>query len=93
MEKKVKRLDSILQNYAVENVKKLQVDEVVKSLQSQGIKNLEDLVASRLDDFHRGGGELARTTFIYEQFIYKESIVLDESIVDILEAHIKSLGK
>lgn|GEM_PF-4044101 len=92
MEPKSKRLDSILANYAVQNVQKMDVAEVVKQLNSQGIKTLEDLVRERLDDFRRGGN-VAATTFIYEQFIYKESIVLDEALVDIIESYIKTALK
>ena len=87
-----KRLDRILNDYAIREVDKMSAENVLSELKEQGINSIEDLVKARLDDF-KGGGEVAKTTFIYEQFIYKESRVLDESLIDVIEAHIRGLKK
>ena len=85
---KSSRLDQVLDEYAVEKVNDLSIDDVMNELEGQGIKSLEDLVSANLADFKGGDGSVANT-FIYTQFVYKNKRVLDGSLMDVIESHIR----
>jgi len=81
-------LEPILDEYAIKKVRNLTPRNVIESLHKQGITSLEQLVEERLADFQRPGN-VAKTTFIYDHFIYKESRALHEDLLDLIEAKIR----
>ena len=78
------RLSRILDVYAERNVRQISSDDVMRRLRKQGITSLEELVAGTLAEFE-AGGDIAKTTFIYTQFIYKKSRVIDSALLDDIE--------
>lgn len=81
------RLDGVLDNYARQRVARMAPQDVLKELRNRGINSLEDLVDVAIKDFGRGG-TVARTTFIYEQFVYKESRVIPDELIDAIESRV-----
>lgn len=84
----IRRLEAILDKYAVRKVRELSVDDVMKRLKRQGITNLEDLVAKSLQDF-ASGGQVAKETFIYTQFVYHKERPVPDELLDIVESNIE----
>ena len=78
------RLENVLDTYAERSVRSKSVESVIEELHKQGIESLEDLVARRLEDF-TSGGDVAKETFIYTQFIYTKSRVIDAELLDFIE--------
>lgn len=85
------RLQGLLDEYAARQVRDLEPKQVLESLREQGINSLEDLVASTLDEF-RVGGTVARTSFVYEQFVYREKRSLEPKLLDDIESVISRAG-
>jgi hypothetical protein len=71
----VSRLQEISQAYARERVATLTEDEVVDALRVQGIESLDALVAKALEaargGLGMGGGQVAKDTFLFTQFVYR----------------------
>ena len=81
----------LLQDYALTQVKKLDEAQVLAALKEDGITDLQGLVRESLKGIRggAGGGSVARTTFIYEQFIYKESLTLPDDVMEVLKARLR----
>jgi hypothetical protein len=82
------RLEAILDEYALRKMQELSVDQVLEVLAEQGIESLEQLVVARLKDFEMGG-DVAKETFIYTQFIYHKERPLPPELLDMVEAEIR----
>lgn len=82
------RLEKILGEYAERKVRALNKDEVLNKLKAAGITTLEQLVEARLADFHRGG-DVAKETFIYTQFIYTKEMPIDHALLDRIESGLR----
>ena len=78
------RLDKVLSQYAEKKVRKLNVAQVVAELNAKGIRTLDELVAARLEDFLKGG-DVAKESFIYEQFVYRKERPVPDELLDIIE--------
>jgi hypothetical protein len=73
--RKVSRLQDVTTRYAAEKVKSLSREEVLAALSVQGVDSLESLVDKALDaarlELGLGGGQVAKDTFLFTQFIYR----------------------
>ena len=83
-------LDDVLREYARAEVRNITTDEVIASLKTQGITSLESLVEATVGHLH-GGGQIARESFIYEQFIYRKEMPVPTEILRDLRT--KLIGK
>lgn len=73
-------LDEVLRDYAKQEVRNITTEEVMASLKVQGITNLEALVEATVGHLH-GGGQIARESFIYEQFIYRKEMPVPTEVL------------
>ncbi len=79
-------LDEVIEARAKSVVQKMTDKDVLEALKQQGIGTLEDLVKHSLaglkaDAAGRGGGIVARDTFIYSQAVYKSSMPIDKELL------------
>ncbi len=82
-------VEKLLRDYALSQAQASKEEDVLAALREEGITDLQGLVRASLEEIG-DAGSVARTTFIYEQFIYKESLTLPDNIMEELRTQLRT---